>query len=697
MLSSTFSLKDRMSKFLLFLFVCFMTIPISSYNYVDPANPLAYAFNKTLDFNAIKVSDIVAITQESISESKKEFEKIFVIPAKSRTFKNTMQALDDVYNKLSSMNTPVAFLKNVTTSKEIADAANSAIQITSKYYNELSQDENIYRAVKEYALTKEAQNLTGYKKKALSESIRDFKRNGFELTKEKKAELKSLKDKLSNLSLAFGNNIAAYQDSLIVSEKDMAGLPENYKNASRRADGMYKIDMSYPSYNPFMENAISTDVRKALYTKYNNRAASTNLTVLKDLLDTRKKISALLGYKTFAEYQVETRMVQNPKRVWDFENTLMAKVKVKAKIDYQELLQTKKDYLHDNTVTTIDPWESSFYRNILLKTKYDLDQEKLKEYFELNNVLDGIFKVSQQLYSVEFREVKNASTWYNQVRMFEVVDKDKVIGKFYIDLHPRKDKYTHAACFGITKGKLTAEGYQIPVAALVCNFTAPSNGQPALMSQREVTTFFHEFGHVLHNMFGTSDLSQFSGTSVARDFVEAPSQIYENWVYNYDVLKMFAKHYKTGEIIPKTMFDKMVAAKNVGSGLGALQQIFLGMYDMTLHDKYDPTGTQSTTDVLKTVQNEVLLYPYIEGTNFQAAFGHLTGYAAGYYGYLWSEVYAQDMFSVFEKNGILDKKTGKRYRDIVLARGGDEEPLELVKQFLGREPNEQAFLKSLGL
>jgi thimet oligopeptidase len=217
------------------------------------------------------------------------------------------------------------------------------------------------------------------------------------------------------------------------------------------------------------------------------------------------------------------------------------------------------------------------------------------------------------------------------------------------------------------------------------------------MLHSEVGTFFHEFGHVLHNMLTQSELSSYSGTAVARDFVEAPSQIFENWAWSYDALKLFARHYKTNEVLPASLYEKMRAAKNVGSGLSTLQQVFYGLFDLTLHDGYDPNGAQTTTDVLRKLQNEITLYPYLEGTNFQAAFGHLTGYAAGYYGYLWSEVYAQDMFSVFETNGIMDQATGVRYRDLILAKGGTEDELELVKGFLGREPNQDAFLRSLGL
>lgn len=689
--------KTNISRIVGLVFALIILSGVVSFKHVDPENPLQYKFNKNIDFSAITPEHIKSITEESIAYSKGELKKIYAIPVPKRTFQNTMVAFDDISNHVNSTIAPISFIKNVTTSKEVSAAADKSVQEVSAYLNGVSQDEQLFRAVKEYAATKEAQTLTGYKKKYLIETKRDFERNGLSLPQNKRDELRSLKDKLTQLSIAFSNNIASYQDSIIVTEKEMEGLPQSYKDARRRSDGKYKIDLTYPSYNPFMENAVSEDARKALYKKYNNRAASSNVAVLKDILVTRKKMAQLLGYKTFAEYQTQVRMVKAPETVWNFENNLIAKVKAKAQQDYNELLQVKKDYMHDNPATKVEPWESSFYKNILLKTTYNLDREKLKEYFELTNVMNGLFKVSQQLYSVQFKEVKNPQVWFNGVQMFEVLDNNKVIGKFYLDLYPRKDKFTHAACFSITKGKKTTAGYQVPVAALVCNFTPPTKDQPALMSLQEVTTFFHEFGHVLHNMFGKSELSDFSGTSVARDFVEAPSQIYENWVYDYDVLKLFARHYKTGAILPETMFDKMLAAKNVGSGINTLTQIFYGVFDMTLHDKFDPSGTETTTDIVKKVQNEISLFAYVDDTHFEAAFGHLTGYAAGYYGYLWSEVYAQDMFSVFEKNGVLNKNIGKRYRDIVLSRGADEEPLELVKKFLGREPNQEAYLKSLGL
>ena len=354
-------------------------------------------------------------------------------------------------------------------------------------------------------------------------------------------------------------------------------------------------------------------------------------------------------------------------------------------------------FLNNANISTMEAWEVSFYNNLLMRNKYSIDQEKVKEYFALDNVMNGLFKITQQLFGVKYVQVADASVWHQDVKAFDVKQDGITIGRFYLDLFPRENKYTHAACFTIRKGKQYGGVYQMPVAALICNFNAPAAGKPSLLTHAQAVTFFHEFGHVLHNLLTKAELASQSGTSVKRDFVEAPSQIFENWVWNYDALKLFARHYKTGEILPKELFQKMSAARNVGSGLAASAQINYGVLDMTLHDRYDPNGDKSTTDVAKEVYNSIMPFDFVDGTNYQAAFGHLTCYAAGYYGYMWSKVYAEDMFSVFEKNGILDQKTGMRYREAILANGGSKDEFEMVKDFLGREPDQKAFFRSLGL
>jgi len=667
----------------------------------ENGNPLLSEFNKPMMLSRLTKDDVTQSAAIAIETAKSALTVLYAIPANQRTYANTMLTYDDISNDVGKVHYNIYLMNTTHPDKEIRDECQKQLQTLNQFLTDVGLDENLYRSVKDFAATKEAKQLKGFQKLYLDDMLRGFQRNGFALSKEKRDELKIFQNKLSDLSITFSKNIADYQDFLIVSEADMDGLPEDYKNPRRQDDGSYKIDLSYPSYSAFMKSSPSEKARKAMYTKYSNRAADKNLEVLKEILVLRGHMATLLGYPSFAAYQIEERMAKTPKNVWAFEKGLMVKAKEKARRDYAELLDLKRKALNDPKVDVIQPWEKSFYEDLLLKERYSLDQEKVREYFELNNVISGLFQITQNLFGLEYTEVKDPSVWNDDVRLFEVKEGGKLIGRFYLDLYPRANKYNHAACFSMIKGKSTVNGYQLPMAALVCNFPEATDENPSLMyhslGSASVETFFHEFGHVLHNMLTKAELFGYSGTSVARDFVEAPSQIFENWVWNYDALKLFAKHYKTGEVLPRELFDRMLAAKNAGSGLATLQQVYYGTLDMTLHDGYDPNGKETTTDVAKRLQNEITLYPFLDGTSWQAAFGHLTGYAAGYYGYLWAEVYAQDMFSVFQKNGIMDKKTGKRYRDIILARGGTQEPLGLVKEFLGREPNQEAYMKSIGL
>lgn len=674
-----------------------MLAPTISISQNMDGNPLPGKFNQPIQFANLTAEYVKQATDLAISQARGYLDKLYTIPKEQRTFDNTMLTLDNIYNNVGNVYGSVYLMGSVNPNDAIRDQAEESKAEFAKFFNEIQLDENLYRAVKDYSETNEARSLTGYKARFVEKTVEDFERNGFALSKEKRDELKAINDKLSDLSLFFQQNIAAVSDYLIVDDAQIDGLQEDYKNARRNEDGKYKIDLTYPSYIPFMKFSNSEETRKELYNLYNNRAARENLEVLIKVLILRQEMAELLGFKTYAEYRTGDRMAKLPQNVWDFENNLVDKLKEKAQMDYDELLMVKRAKLGVDTIDVIQPWESGYYNNILLKEKYNLDQNLVKEYFPTDDVINGLFQIAQHLFQVEFEEVKDPSVWDKDVRMFNVKQNGKIISRFYTDLFPRPNKFSHAACFPMISGKETPEGYQMPVATLVCNFPAPTADIPSLLTKSEVETFFHEFGHVLHNVLTKTALSSHSGTSVSRDFVEAPSQIFENWTWNYDALKLFAKNYKTGEVLPVDLFDKMLAAKNVGSGLAYTQQVFYGMLDFTLHDKYDPTSSKTTTEIVEELQNKITLYPYLDGTHMQAAFGHLMGYAAGYYGYLWSLVYAQDMFSVFENNGVMDIDTGLRYRDIILSNGGSRDELEMVIEFLGREPNQDAYFKSIGL
>ena len=322
----------------------------------------------------------------------------------------------------------------------------------------------------------------------------------------------------------------------------------------------------------------------------------------------------------------------------------------------------------------------------------------VKGYFSLDRVLAGIFELAQTLYGIRITPQSETPVWHPEVRAYDVVDEDnRFIARFYLDLHPRSNKYSHAACFGLRSGRQLEDGYQKPEAALVCNFPAPAEDKPSLLTHREVETLFHESGHLMHHLLTRASIAGFSGTSVSQDFVEMPSQIFENWVWEKEALKRFGVHYQTGETVPDALIEKMLATRHMNSGIDTQQQLFYATLDMSYHDGFLPEDAEATTRMLHKIQAEYTLFNTVEGTHMQASFGHLIGYSAAYYGYLWSRVYADDMFSVFKENGIFDGDTGRRFRDQVLARGDSEDPMVLIENFLGRKPGMDAFLANLGI
>ena len=661
----------------------------------EETNPFYSGPNRIIPFAELSVGDITAATDRALDDAEQLLTSIVRAEPEGRTFANTMLKLDDLTAVISRVWNPAYLMGAVHVNENIRSEADSSHVRFSKFVNEMSANEDLYNAVLTYSETEEAENLEGEKRKYLEETLLGFRRSGFDLGQKKREEVKRINNKLSEIGLKFNRNIAQYQDTLFATTAEVAGLPQSYVESRMLPDGKCAIDMSYPSYFSFMDFSESDDARRRLSYKFLNRAREENLTVLDDMIRKRRELVDVLGYETFADYQTEVRMAKDAESVWQFENNLNSSLRQKANRDYVEMVVLKSETI-GRQATQIQPWEKYYYDKKLLRVKYQVDAEKVKEYFPMESVVSGLFDLYQELFGLEFREVENPSVWHEDVTMYELYDNasGNLIGHFYLDLFPRANKYQHAAQFDVRSAKMYPAGRQTPVAVLVCNFPKPTADEPSLLPHDDVETFFHEFGHLLHALLNRGELE---GLSVPRDFVEAPSQMLENWVWQKASLKRFARHYRTGETIPDDLVERMIAAKNLNSGVNALQQVYYAILDLTLHDGYSPDDDRSTTDIVRDLQNEITLYPYQDDTHFQAAFGHLYGYAAAYYGYMWSKVYAQDMFSVFEENGILDEETGMRYRKIILEKGGTEDPLELVKAFLGRELNNEAFMRSLGL
>ncbi|HAN78886.1 MAG TPA: hypothetical protein DCQ31_14550, partial [Bacteroidales bacterium] len=636
--------------------------------------------NPIFDFKIINEKHITDLVATALSNCNKHLQNIYSSVEKP-TFEVSVAGLDTIFNEAEKALGLISLMAYTHPEESVRNASMAGIPELENFLNNLQLDANLFAAVRAFDQTGNKAELKPFQQKFLKETIDEFKRNGLALKPELQNKLKEIRNRLSEIGVEFEANIGNDAGFLMVSESEIEGLPADYKESHKQADGMYKIDLSYPSFRPFMKYSKSDSARKALMFKFMNRAAEKNLSLVDEMIRLRYDLAQLLGYKSYAEYTVENRMSKTPQTVWNFETELTQAVKSKAKADYAELLEAKRNYLTDFTIEKVEVWESAFYNNLLLETKYKVDNNQIKEYFETNSVIEGIFKICEKLFNVSCKQIET-SVWHPDVKAYELYSDGTLKGVFYLDLYPRDNKFSHAASFTLIGGKKLSSGYQIPVNTLVCNFPAPTATKPSLLPHNEVETLFHEFGHLLHCLLTEAELRSQSGTNVAYDFVETPSQMFENWAWNYESLQLFAKHYQTGEIMPKELFDKMLAAKNVGSGMHVLQQILYGTLDMTLHDRYAEVKHLKVSEIVKDLQNKITPFEFMDGTHFEASFGHLFGYAAGYYGYLWALVYAEDVFSIFEKEGIFNIETGLRLKNTILAKGSSANEYDLAVEFL---------------
>ena len=425
-----------------------------------------------------------------------------------------------------------------------------------------------------------------------------------------------------------------------------------------------------------------------------NRAAEANKGLLAEAVDLRDRMARLLGHATWAHYAMEVKMAEVPERVREFYDGLIPRLESKASTELQAMAEM---LAVDHPGATLEPWDSTYLDNEQRRRDYGVDQNEVAAYFPLEGVVDGMFDLTGEVFGLSYRRLEDAAPWHADVALYEISDTEtgSVIAYFYADLFPREGKYGHAAAFNIVYGRRRPDGdYERPVAAIVANFTKPGADSPSLLKHSEALTLFHEFGHILHFCLTTVDLHRFSGFDTEWDFVEAPSQIMEHWMWKPEVLGRFARHYRTGEPIPADLVERLVAARDLNVGTTTMRQVFLGELDLALHD----AGEGKDLDAIYRDAYRLTGLPFHEGTFFPASFGHLMGgYDAGYYGYLWSKVYGDDMFSVFEAEGVTSPAVGRRYRTEILAAGGARDATEHLRAFLGREPNSEAFLRNLGL
>ncbi|HET9201960.1 MAG TPA: M3 family metallopeptidase [Acidimicrobiia bacterium] len=646
-------------------------------------------------YSSVTADKVAQGIDDAIEEAQGILEAM-VAPRDDRTFENTMLPLDRIADVLSKANARYAFMGYVHPDKEIRSAAKTAEEKLESFGVEMVFRDDLNAAVQEYAVTDEATELGAERARFVEFTLRDLRHAGHELSPEARARVKERTQRLVELGVRFQENIDEWEDHILVTTDDLEGLPPSFAESLETDEdtGKLKVTLAYPHLIPFVENAKRRDLREQLSFKFNTQAVEANREILEEARRLRHEIAEEFGVPSWAHHRLEERMAKDPERVASFYDGLISPLTKQGEAD----LSVMGDLLaEDAGEDQVQSWDWRFYDTQQRRTDYGVDPFEVANYFPLDGVLDGMFDLVQETFGLEFQEVADPDVWHPDVRLFAIHDagSKELLAHFYLDLFPREGKYGHAAEFPLVMSRRMEDGsYQNPVCAMVANFTKPTASAPSLLQHGEVETLFHEFGHVLHQNLGRTELARFAGTSVERDFVEAPSQIMQHWVWRADVLRRFARHHETGEPIPDQLVEQLVAARQLNVAIHQLRQLQYGWWDQTMH------GTDVALDFDHILREgaRLGLMPFHEGTFALASFGHLMGgYDAAYYGYMWSEVFGDDMFSRFEEEGVTNPAVGMAYRREVLERGGSVDADDMLTAFLGRDPDNTAFLRKLGI
>ncbi len=669
-------------------------------------NPLLEYFDQA-PFSKVKSEHFLPAIKNGISKARLEIDAI-VDNTDEPSFSNTIEALDYSGQLLDRVTSVFFNLNSAETNEDIQKIAQEASPLLSEFSNDISLNENLFKKIEAVYNQKDTLDLTPEQQTLLQKRYKSFSRNGANLPENKKAQLRDIDMKLSKLSLQFGENVLAETNKfemLITDESELSGLPDGAKEAAKAmAEAKDKkgwlFTLDYPSYVPFMTYADNRDLRKKLSIAFGSKSFKNddvdNQDIVLQIANLRHQRAQLLGYDSHAHFVLEERMAETPEKVFSFLNDILKKAKPAAEREFQQLTNFAKEL---DGIDALQKWDGAYYSEKLKQQLFDLNDEKLKPYFKLENVINGVFEVASKLFGLRFEEVNTIDRYHDEVKTYEVFDLDgNFISLFYADFHPRPGK-RNGAWMTSYKSQMRADDKNIrPHVSIVCNFTKPTPSKPSLLAFNEVTTLFHEFGHALHGMLANTTYPSLSGTSVFWDFVELPSQILENWCYEKETLELFAKHYETGEVIPMELVQKIKESATFMEGMATLRQLSFGLLDMSWHAQ-DPSEITDVKAHEKKVFAETSMYPDVAENCMSTAFSHIFqgGYSAGYYSYKWAEVLDADAFEYFKENGIFNQEIAKRFKDHVLSKGGTENPMELYKRFRGQEPKPEALLKRAGL
>jgi peptidyl-dipeptidase Dcp len=661
----------------------------------------------TAPFSQIKNEDYLPAFQEGIALAKAEIDAI-VNNTEKPTFKNTIETLAFSGNTLDRISSIFFNLNSAETSDEMQKIAQEVSPLLSEFGNDVRLNAALFAKVKAVYVQKETLNLNPEQTTLLDKKYKSFSRNGANLSDDKKTILREIDKELSKLSLQFGENVLAETQAFqmhLTDEKDLAGLPEGTIEAAQSlAKSLEKegwiFTLDHPSYIPFVTYSDNRELRKKMAIAFGARAFQNNefdnQEIVLKIAKLRFERAQVLGYASHAHFVLEERMAENPEKVKTFSNDLLAKAKPAAQKEFAELTAFAKKL---DGIEQLEKWDGAYYSEKFKQQLFNLHDETLKPYFQLEKVLDGAFTVAQKLYGITFEEIFDIDTYHEEVKTYEVKDEDnQLVAIFYVDFFPRKGKRNGAWMTSYKSQYIKDEINERPHISNVCNFTKPTETKPSLLTFNEVTTLFHEFGHGLHGMLANTTYPSLSGTSVYWDFVELPSQIMENWCYEPEALALFAYHYQTGEMIPMELVHKIKESASFQEGIATMRQLSFGLLDMGWHGQ-DPSNIKD----IKTFETEQFsatqLYPEVKENAMSTAFSHIFqgGYSSGYYSYKWAEVLDADAFAYFQEKGIFNKEVATKFKENVLSKGGTEHPMILYKRFRGQEPKPDALLKRAGL
>lgn len=669
-------------------------------------NPLLQSF-ETAPFSKIKPEHFKPAIISAIETAKAEMDAI-TKASEEPDFENTIEALEFAGSQLDRITSIFFNLNSAETNDEIQKIAQEISPILTDFKNDIILDKALFEKVKKVYDQRESLELSVEQQTLLDKKYKMFARNGANLSKEKQQELRDIDKKLSSLTLKFGENVLAETNKFelhLTEEADLKGLPHGARSAARllakskNKEGCI-FNLHHPSYLPFMQYAENRKLRKKMALAFGAKGFHgddlDNQENVLQIVKLRHQKANLLGLPTYAHFILEERMAETPEKVDSFLHELAEKARPAGLREFKELEEFAKGL--DN-IDRLEKWDGAFYSEKLKQKLFDFDDEKLKPYFELSKVIHGVFVISEKLYGLKFKEVFDVDTYHEEVKTYRVTDEyDNEISLFYADFHPREGKRGGAWMTSYKPQQQRHGKNERPHISIVCNFTKPTEDEPSLLTFNEVTTLFHEFGHALHGMLANTVYPSISGTNVYWDFVELPSQVLENWCYEKEALELFAKHYKTGEVIPMELIEKIKSSATFHEGMATLRQLSFGLLDMSWHAK-DPSGITNVKAHEEKAFESTKLYPDVKENCMSTSFSHIFqgGYAAGYYSYKWAEVLDADTFEYFKEQGIFDRETASKFKETVLSQGGTEHPLTLYKRFRGKEPRPDALLKRAGL